>query len=41
MIMKKTTKQILAENLQTQLDYRDMTQTDLANVIGVTPAHAK
>lgn len=36
--MKKPTKEIIAENLQRQLRAADMTQTDLANAIGVTPA---
>ena len=36
--MKKTTKQIISENLQAQLEIHKMSQTDLANAIGVTPA---
>lgn len=36
--MKKTTKQVLAENLQKQLNIAGISQTDLANAIGVHPS---
>lgn len=36
--MKKTTKQIIAENLQLHLDINRISQTDLAHALGVTPA---
>ena len=36
--MKKTTKQIISENLQIQLVSHQMSQTDFAHAIGVTPA---
>lgn len=36
--MKKSTKQVIAENLQRHLDNANMSQTDLANAIGVHPS---